>query len=414
MIIDFTVRNFGPFKDAVTFSMQGTALSDSPAYLVDVEGVKGGVLTSAIVLGANASGKSYLLKALSALKGMVYDAYEEGYRYKWYEPFRLDKECSESPVDLSIRMVIDGIRYDYSVSYLSDRVVSECLKYYPLGKPRTVFNRTGPKEYTGRIKKRVASMTSISSTYLTVAAKYNDDICNEFRNAVRFGVITLGPNIDSLVDRSLRYTLRNEEAHDLFVEALGAADLGIVDFTHTEEDVEIEKMRGKIPPDLYNTVAEKTDTLVKWNILLRHYFPAYDPDDDRLLFPMEIESMGTRALFGLMGPLMDALSNGCTLVIDEFGTHLHPLITRWIMKRFTVENNPEHAQLIVNTHDVGLLDGVEDLRRDQVWFVNKSRTTGSSELYSLSDYKGIRQNTDILVAYLFGRFDAVPEPSDEL
>lgn len=414
MIIDFTVRNFGPFKDAVTFSMQGTALSDSPAYLIDVDGVKGGVLTSAIILGANASGKSYLLKALSALKNMVYDAYEEGYRYKWYEPFRMDEECSQSPVDLSIRMVIDGIRYDYSVSYLSDRVMSECLRYYPLDKPRTVFNRTGPKDYTSKVKKRVASMTSVSSTYLAVAAKYNDDICNGFRNALLYGVIVLGPNIDSLVDRSLRYALGNEEAHSLFVEALGAADLGIVDFTHTEEDVEIEKMRGKMPPDLYDTVAEKTDRLIKRQIFLRHQFPAYDPKDGRLLFPMEIESMGTRSMFGLMGPLMDALSNGCALIIDEFGTHLHPLITRWIMQKFTVENNPEHAQLIVNTHDVMLLDGVEDLRRDQVWFVNKSRTTGASDLYSLSDYKGVRQNTDILAAYLFGRFDAVPEPSDDL
>lgn len=414
MIIDFTVRNFGPFKDAVTLSMQGTALADSTANVVDVDGIKGGLLTSAIILGANASGKSYLLKAISAMKAMVYEAYEEGYEYRWYEPFRLDEEFSRSSVDLSIRMIIEGVRYDYSVSYISDRVVSESLKYYPVGKPRTVFKRTGPDEYTGKVKKRIASMTSISSTYLAVAAKYNDDICNKFRHALLHGVIALDSDIDSLVNRSLRYTLRNEGSHDQLVEALGAADMGIVDFTHTEEDVDLENIRRKLPPDLYDTVSEKTDKLKKRNILLRHYFPAYDPDDDRLLFPMEIESMGTRSLFGLMGPLMDALNNGCTLVIDEFGTHLHPLITRWIMQRFTVDRNPEHAQLIVNTHDVGLLESVDELRRDQVWFVNKSRTTGASELYSLSDYKGIRQSTDILAAYLFGRFDAVPEPSDDL
>ena len=78
------------------------------------------------------------------------------------------------------------------------------------------------------------------------------------------------------------------------------------------------------------------------------------------------------------------------------------------MGQFSNGPNPNHAQLIVNTHDIGLMDTDGLVRRDQVWFVNKNRSEGSSDLYSLADFKDVRKIKSIGKAYLAGRFDAVP------
>lgn len=96
------------------------------------------------------------------------------------------------------------------------------------------------------------------------------------------------------------------------------------------------------------------------------------------------------------------------MVIDEFGSNLHPLISRWVVGQFSNGLNPNHAQLIVNTHDIGLMDIDGPLRRDQVRFANKDRVSGASDLYSLSDFRDVRKIKSIGKAYLAGRFDAVP------
>ena len=109
-----------------------------------------------------------------------------------------------------------------------------------------------------------------------------------------------------------------------------------------------------------------------------------------------------------MGPLVDSLVNGKTLLIDEFGSHLHPLLTRWLVKQFSKRNNPNNAQLIVITHDVGLIDTKDLIRRDQIFFTDKDRKDGSTTLYCLSDFKGTRKDDQVLKAYLMGRYDAIP------
>lgn len=102
------------------------------------------------------------------------------------------------------------------------------------------------------------------------------------------------------------------------------------------------------------------------------------------------------------------MENGKVLIFDDLGAHLHPMVTRWIVRQFSRDNNPHGAQLIAGTHDIGLMDTDELLRRDQIWFVNKNREDGASELYSLSDFSGVRKDTDVLRRYLDGRFDTVP------
>jgi len=110
--------------------------------------------------------------------------------------------------------------------------------------------------------------------------------------------------------------------------------------------------------------------------------------------------------FCLMGPVIHALENGYTIMLDEFGTFLHSDISKWILSQFRNSANPNKAQLVVNTQDQSLLD-LGLLRRDQIWFTDKG-PQGNAELYAMSDFNGIRQDADVRKSYSAGKFDAKP------
>ena len=148
MLVDFSVRNFGPFKDRLALSMGATALKDEPDNVFPCEQVKEGLLTSALIYGANAAGKSYLTKAMSALQIMLSRTYPTTVEYSAYQPFRLSKDTVSAPVEMRIRMIIGGIFYDYAIAYDHNTIVSESLYHYPNGRKARVFVRTGPGEFT--------------------------------------------------------------------------------------------------------------------------------------------------------------------------------------------------------------------------------------------------------------------------
>ncbi len=120
------------------------------------------------------------------------------------------------------------------------------------------------------------------------------------------------------------------------------------------------------------------------------------------------ESSGTLRFLGIIGHVISSLMNGRTVVIDELDLSFHTDICQWILGLFlNPEENRKGAQLIFNTHDVGLLDQ-EILRRDQIWFTSKDWDTYEAVLTRLSDYKGVRKDLDIRRAYLNGSFGSKP------
>lgn len=403
LILDFSIRNFGPFRDRVTISLNATALRDDADNIFEHDQVRGGLLTSALVFGANASGKSYLIKALSALRYMLARPYLSGEEYAAYQPFRLSCKTADAPTDLRIRILIGGILYDYSISYTRNAVVSESLYHYPKGRRARVFVRTGPGEFEYG-SSAIIDRTNPGSSYVVVASSFNDRICELFRREVLSGIVILDGSLESLVQRSCEYTSGNDAAKGYAMRALKTADMGISDYHSVEREIPMTAIEGT----LQSTLAMSPGKIHVKDIFLKHDLAVDGVGVESTVFPIDIESSGTKAMFGLMGPLVDVLLNGKVLVIDEFGSNLHPLISRWIVGQFSNGPNPNHAQLIVNTHDIGLMDTDGLVRRDQVWFVNKNRSEGSSDLYSLADFKDVRKIKSIGKAYLAGRFDAVP------
>lgn len=406
MLVDFSVSNFGPFRDRVTLSMQATKFDEHPENKVDTEQVKNGVLTSAAIFGANSSGKSYVFHAMQALQAMVAGMYESGFRYPWYQPFRLCSENADRPVCISIRLLIDGILHVYSISYTEDRIVSESLDYYPLGRSRAVFDRSSGKG----MKKSIRSNTSESTAYLTSAAKFNDDLCSKVRNEIG-SIAIVFPSESNMIGYSASLIDSDPNLKKMMIDALGVADFGISGINCDAREVNYEGM-GKI---LNQSTLELMKTRDKemgnkaYELSLMHSFEKSDCSDLQKTFPMNIESEGTQQMFGIMGPVIDVLNRGNTIMIDGMGSRLHPLLTHWLVELFKTDSNRNGAQLIFNTHDLTLLDVHDLFRRDQIYFTNKDRDYGCSELYSLSDFKGVRLESDLIKSYLSGRFDAVPK-----
>jgi hypothetical protein len=121
-----------------------------------------------------------------------------------------------------------------------------------------------------------------------------------------------------------------------------------------------------------------------------------------------IESLGTQHLFLLGLKIIEALDKGYTLFVDELDASLHTYITEFIIKMFQSDRiNKNHAQLILTTHDINLMDE-KSLRLDQIWLMQK-KADGSSELYSLADFDGIDEDTNIKEWYMAKRFGGLPK-----
>ncbi len=399
MLLDFTFGNFGPFRDDVTLSMEATGGSEHRNNLI--AGTED-ILSSAIVFGPNAAGKTFIVEALWSLRNLV-SRVDANRGPPNYNPFRLSKDTRESPVRMRMRLLLDGVKYDYRVEYLRDSIVSENLYHYPRGRRARVFERNGDV-YTGG-KKRIIKSTSDSVTYLAMASVLSDPLCSKVRDAMVKDIIILPPELDVLIQDSCRFSSSDPERKDRALKALDAADFGVSDFTFKERKIKSPEVKGAVPQDFSDRA---NDSLTNQDIFIKHGFTDDDYDEEGLTFPIELESSGTQCMFGLISPIIDAMESGKLVVMDELGAHLHPMLTHWIVSQFSSENNPNGAQLIANTHDISLMDTSELLRRDQIWFVNKSRSKGVSVLYCLSDFDGVRKDTDVMKGYLLGRYDAVP------
>ena len=404
MLIDFTVGNFGPFKDDMILSLEATTDKDHADNLITTGCVKNNLLSSTIIFGSNAAGKTYIVRALRTLMSIV-RTIDEGIPSFLYAPYRVSKENRESPVRFKIRLAIDDVVYEYRVEYEAGVITYESLFHSPNNRMSRVFERTDPMTFKGG-RKMISNITTPDRTYLAMASINGDPTCKKVRDAIIHDFIFIDANHKTLVQEACTFATDNPKRKEMLIKALMIADFGINDFTYSDRKLVLDNFKDQISPSLYKRLQDMSSKLVHHDILLRHDFT--DADEEGSVFPIEIESEGTICMFGLLGPMIDALENGKILVIDDLGAHLHPALTRWIVKQFSKEYNPNGAQLIANTHEVGLMDIKGLLRRDQIWFVNKDRANGAADLYCLSDFDGVRKDADIMRRYLDGRFDAIP------
>ena len=416
MLIEFSIKNFGPFKDKAVFSMESTALDGNEGNLLNSP-LKDPLLGAAVIFGANASGKSYVLKAMDVLQIMVRAPMNPNITYPWYQPFRASNETLSAPTELGIAFTVDDVRYDYSISFDKDHVVAESLYHSPKGRKGMVFSRKEQNFKFGRTAIRglrsSSMLTSPTSSFLSVAAQYNNETCLAAHKGIVNDIKIIGGNLSTMLNDVVEYINLNKGFKEHMMKALRIADLGICGISGTVKTRNAVELINQIPQQVIGLMMATGNTEVaETSLFLEHDFKNSDVDKGMLNFPFQIESNGTMQLFCLMGPIVDALEHGYTVMIDEFGTFIHSDIAKWIIRQFRNAANPNKAQLIVNTQDQSLLS-LELLRRDQIWFTQKNIDTGASELYSLSDFNGVRADIDLQKSYSVDKFGAKPFVSNE-
>ncbi|MER0439044.1 ATP-binding protein [Emticicia sp. W12TSBA100-4] len=391
MLIDFSVTNYRSIKDKQTFSMQPIKRIDElPEHIIN--NGKHSALSSAIIYGRNASGKSNLLRAMGALIDLVNHSQRNklGKKIEKYEPFKLDRNSINLPTEFEITFLTrKSIKYTYKIIFESENIILESLFSFPNGREKKIFIREQNKKIDFGNDIKIGRLNDIAETlfpnqaFLAKMMIFSDKVFDEL-SIFFMSYIELAEEEDLLeYDSELSISKGFKERHK---KILDAGDTGIIGFKEIEEIVNGEKvLKFKPLHNLYQN----------GSIVGTAYFD------------LEDESLGTRKLLGLTERIGNALDDGGTIIIDEFNNSLHPLLTKTLINLFhNPKTNPNGAQLIFATHDVSLLDN-ELFRRDQIWFSEKGND-GASTYYSLADLKGIRAGVPLEKYYLKGAFGATP------
>lgn len=407
MLLQLKMKNYRSYKNETVFSMEANSYAYKPDNVFEVGNDKQmfRLLNTAIIYGANASGKSNVIRALFQVIFFILNKPKVDHKIKLYESFAFDIDSKDKPCEFELIFLDkNAIKYHYKFSILEDRVINEELNYYPKGKITKVFTRD-PYNEKNRVQKGFLG-DSFKNKEINVFAnqlilsKFGDDEPHELLTDVflyfkSYEII----NATNAVHKDF---LNRKVSADLFAniylknrvgQLISAADTKIksIDINHKETDeigISIENNPFQVfgIHDLYHT-----DNIVGEEVL-----------------SFANESTGTQSLYVLGGKILSILESGGILAIDELDTSLHPFITKMIVMIFQNKNlNPKNAQLIFTTHDVTLLDR-DLIRRDQIWISEKDEK-GVSDLYSLQDFEGLREDTPFDKWYLAGKFGGLPK-----
>jgi AAA15 family ATPase/GTPase len=410
MLLELTIGNYRSFREDQTLSLVSTKLkSRDPAFDTRTrhtlsEDVH--ILHSAAIYGANASGKSNLVRALHFVLGFVKNSAREGQAGDriQVDPFLFHEDSRNEPSYFEVVFRHENVQYRYGFEVDREKVHREWL-YRTRKKETLLLKREGQSfELHGELKEEqeYASGVRPNALFLSVAAQLNRALAIHllewFQNKIAI--------LTGLHDVTHEYTarcIRDEVFGDRIKKLILSFDVGIANFSVDERKVTRTDLPDELPEDLAKVLVGHARLLVK------SAHDVYDNDGTKTretAVAFEEESEGTQKLFALAGPIIESLATGSVLVIDEFDARLHPLVSRQIVELFhDPTTNPHHAQLILATHDTNLLSK-DIFRRDQIWFVEKSQK-GESSLYSLASFQ-VRNDASFESDYFRGRYGAVP------
>lgn len=407
MLIDFTVANYRSIRDPVTLSFVEvsprkkrqmgstrkrpikTDEEISPA--LDVPGWDFKLLRAAGIFGANASGKSNVVRALGAVIDLVNLGPTEPRVREVASPFLLSAEGKGAPTEFTLRMAVPGggdslAIFTYRLVVRDAQIVEERLTEERRDEVRLIFERrAGSPPQAGdalpeAMGELLASMALGAPFLHMLLGNFDVPALRGLRGQVQTTVSAHEGQDDFLADiaRLLLSSPRFERLNLGVAKLLRDFDTGIAGFRLEPKPKE---HRARV-------------------------FMRRDSPGGPVEWELDQESAGTRRLFDLAPTVLLALDMGGLAILDEFGSQLHPHITQRIVALFqNPATNPKGAQLLFNTHDNTLMrDNL--LRRDQIWFTEKG-LDGNTTLYPLADFKP-RKDLAIDSAYLDGRMGAVP------
>jgi uncharacterized protein len=417
MLVEFTVGNYRSFKEPVTLSMVAAKIKskdkrlDEENVFVAPDGER--LLKSAALYGANASGKSNLVRAVIFMQQFVLGSYQGTMGLEtniFFEPFRLDSQTQRKPSLFEVVFFLEGHKYRYGFEVEKQLVVSEWLFWVPSSREARLFVREGDQyKISGQFDRGSGSLqarTRKDALFLSVVAQFNGQLATKIREWIL--EIEVFAGLFNVPPRSMAYGYLKEELYKQEVAAfIKQLDLGIADIVVEEIPLSDIDVLSQIPEGIRPLAGITSDGKYMRIAILHRLNDAEGRKDTTIKFDLELnESHGTQKIFAIAGLLMDVLRKGGLLIVDELDVRLHPLITSTIVRMFnSPETNPKNAQLIFTTHDTNLLDA-DLLRRDQIWFLEKDDFE-ASHLHSLVEYK-VRNDASFEKDYMRGKYGAIP------
>ena len=430
MLKRFRLANFSSFKDEQYFDLTASRTEVLPNHIKHFDSVK--ILKSAVIYGANASGKTNLVTAIDYARRVIIAGLSNTNTYKRH--FRLDKTCQDTPTEFEFEIELDNKFYSYGFGLLLKNIEIKEEWLYEIGKnkPKLIFQRKDNNIEFGSLLKDQAVKNRFEI--------YKDDMKNQNGQLFLSEIAEKELDFDQaqIINSIYRWfeekllvlypaskyqgiLQMNKDHSKEFANYLCKFDTGIVDIQSIEEDFESTfKSHSELKAEINNILAkENVNEVSVKDSETNHFVSIYKDSEGELkvkklgflhngecedIFELKDESDGTKRLLDFI-PLFSKFSEDCTVIIDEFDRSLHPKLTREFFEIFYQLSQFNNSQLIVSTHESTLLD-LDFIRRDEIWFVEKSNS-GASTIYSLNKFK-VRYDSKVEKAYLLGRYGAIP------
>lgn len=377
--------------------------------------------------GANASGKTNLLKAFDVLQRLVCKG---GSLAKYYEPNLLNRKFTHTT--FAVEFIMDDSLFEYRIQYNADEILEEYLAkdgkpIYTIQSMRLapapqLLSETYSKDKLAEILRVECSAGEGRQTkpFLQCIGLGYSGLSLDLRNVFAYfsrKLMIIHNEMDFPLPLSveiLASTLKEDEKTALqkIADVVRRLDIDIAGI----DIVQRELAPDELDPDErtpYRIIKKNSETGIRHAIHITATHQDVDGNPTQLDF-IKHESAGTQRLAGLIGLVLNTIARGGVLLVDELERSLHPLLMREIVMLFKKRrHNPKGAQLIVTTHNTDLLDD-SLLRLSEIALVRKTKANGTL-VRRLVDAKNegedIRNVTNFRKQYLAGFYAGVPHPA---
>lgn len=425
MLIEFRFKNYRSFRDEAVLSMEAVGLGSFKKSLIEQNNMK--LLPGAAIYGKNGGGKSNVIRAFWLGVQFIRNAQRIQHEKAAVPvvPFLLNDYSLNEPTEFSFDYIEDGVKYWYSFAATREKIIKESLYHAPKGQKALVFSRKLQKfsftEEKAR-RKLISETVAENQLFFSIACTMNDAACARamkwFREAIFFS-----RDYTDIPKQLLEYS-GDSNMLNAISDYAKTADFGIEEMQFEIENKEIEgtiDFPENIPEGMKTALSSFIQTLSETSnnsegklkmcqIKAQSKHKGVLENGDTGLFNLELEdeSDGTRKLMSLAPAIESVLEKGGVLLVDEIERELHPMLVNFIIAKFQSKNsNPNGAQIIFTTHNTELMN-MEFMRKDQIYFADKNREEGSSELYSVTDFT-TKTADNIRKGYLAGKYGATPE-----
>jgi len=361
-------------------------------------------LKSALIYGPNASGKSTIIRGIYEITALILKKPKVDEPLQLSAPYSFDTESIKLPSEYEIEFLgPENVKYIYSFNIHNNKITKELLYYFPNKRKTKLFERQPIQEseliQKGKLGDSLLNKEISVFQNQLILSKFGDDepheiLTNVFLYFKKFNIVNaVNSNNVGYVQRSItKKIFQDQELKELLDKLIHFADTKIL---RTEIEEEVKSSMSRSGRD-------------KFIIRATHAVFEKGNKIDETSIDFKQESTGTQVLFTIGGLILETLKSGGILIIDELDTSLHPFLTKLFLVLFNSQKiNTNHSQLIFTSHDVTLMDR-ELVRRDQVWITDKN-DKGVSDLYSLQDFEGLREDTPFEKWYLAGKFGGLPK-----